>query len=80
MFDTTKLDNIFDGLIDVEYDLECFLEVLTEMEAFYQMEDKQELEKRCHVVKTEVDRINKLLHKEVVAMDDYILEIRRDSK
>ena len=80
MFDTTKLDNIFDGLIDVEYDLECFLEVLTEMEAFYQMEDKQELEKRCHIVKTEVDRINKLLHKEVVAMDDYILEIRRDSK
>lgn len=80
MFDTTKLDNIFDGLIDVEYDLECFLEVLTEMEAFYQMEDKQELEQRCHIVKTEVDRINKLLHKEVVAMDDYILEIRRDSK
>jgi hypothetical protein len=79
MFDTTKLDNIFDGLIDVEYDLECFLEVLTEMEVFYQMEDKQELEKRCHIVKTEVDRINKLLHKEVVAMDDYILEIRRDS-
>lgn len=79
MIDTIKLDNIFDGLLDVEYDLECFLEVITEMEAFYQMEDKQELEKRCHIVKTEVDRINKLLHKEIVAMDDYILEIRRDS-
>lgn len=79
MIDTIKLDNIFDGLLDVEYDLECFLEVITEMEAFYQMEDKQELEKRGHIVKTEVDRINKLLHKEIVAMDDYILEIRRDS-
>lgn len=79
MIDTIKLDNIFDGLLDVEYDLECFLEVITEMEAFYQMEDKQELEKRCHIVKTEVDRINKLLHKEIVAIDDYILEIRRDS-
>lgn len=79
MCDTTKLDNIFDGLIDVEYDLECFLEVITEVETFYEMEDKQELAKRCHIVKTEVDRINKLLHKEIVAIDDYILEIRRDS-
>ena len=49
------------------------------METFYEMEDKQELAKRCHIAKNEIDRINKLLHKEIVAIDDYILEIRRDS-
>ncbi len=80
MCNTTKLDNIFSVLTDVEYDLECFLEVITELENFYEMEEKTELARRCHSAKNEVKNICGLLNKGVVALDDYILEMRRDSK
>lgn len=74
MYKATELEKIFHEMIEVEFDLSCYLNVIAELEEYYDMENKREMSERVHFVKIALDQIRQKINSSLLKMDEYLLK------
>lgn len=74
MYKATELEKIFQEMIEVEFDLSCYLNVITELEEYYDMENKREMSERVHFMKITLDQISEKMNSCLLKMDEYLVK------
>lgn len=74
MYNKAELEKVFDKLIDVEFDLSCYIDIVTELEVYYDMECKREMSERTHFVKITLEQIGSKLKDALIELDNFLLK------
>lgn len=68
-----NLEDIYRKLLDANYDLECYVKVLNELEDYYYYADNIEACRRFHVVKSTCSQIQKKVKDGLNELDLYLM-------
>ena len=71
MYDRIEVEAILESFINIEYDIMCFLDVLIDLENYYDRDGEVQMAKRFHFVKTKTDELYNSLHNGIEALDNY---------
>jgi hypothetical protein len=71
-----KLDKVLSGLIEVDYILECWLEIMSVLEVHASNEESREIENLLYLLNKNFGNLQKDLQSNIETLDKYIMANR----